>query len=244
MKRILTLLGTVLLCLTSIILPAKAATIASGTCGDSLTWTLADTGTLTISGTGEMYDFYYDNGVWTNPWMSYAGDIKKVLIKQGVTGIGEWAFGYCRNLFSITLPESVTSIGDRAFYDCSSLISITLLEGVMSIGEDAFYNCSSLTSIILPESLTSIRDWAFYNCSTLTSITIPEGVAFPDIKDALNLFGDDRQSHRAAGDFLYLTAKQKGDLDSREQIKAKREVDNVVDGHYDYQQKRGFSIRR
>lgn len=211
MKRILTLLGTVLLCLTSIILPAKAATIASGTCGDSLTWTLADTGTLIISGTGEMYDFYYDNGVWTNPWMSYAGDIKKVLIKQGVTGIGEWAFGYCRNLFSITLPESVTSIGDRAFYDCSSLISITLLEGVTSIG-----------------------DWAFYNCSTLTSITIPEGVAFPDIKDALNLFGDDRQSHRAAGDFLYLTAKQKGDLDSREQIKAKREVDNVVDGHYDY----------
>ena len=65
-----------------------------------------------------------------------------------------------------------------------------------------------------------------------------------DIKDAPNLFGDDRQSHRAAGDFLYLTAKQKGDLDSREQIKAKQEVDNVVDGHYDYQQKRGFSIRR
>ena len=52
--------------------------------------------------------------------------------------------------------------------------------------------------------------------------------------------GNDRQSHRAAGDFLYLTAKQKGDLDSREQIKAKREVDNVVDGHYDYQQKRGL----
>ena len=65
-----------------------------------------------------------------------------------------------------------------------------------------------------------------------------------DIKDALNLFGDDRQSRHTAGDFLYLTAKQKGDLDSREQIKAKREVDNVVDGHYDYQQKRGFTVRR
>ena len=65
-----------------------------------------------------------------------------------------------------------------------------------------------------------------------------------DIKSALNLFGEDQQSHRAAGDFLYLTAKQKGDLDSREQIKAKREVDNVVDGHYDYQQKRGFTVRR
>lgn len=65
-----------------------------------------------------------------------------------------------------------------------------------------------------------------------------------DIKSALNLFGEDRQSHRAAGDFLYLTAKQKGDLDSREQIKAKRHVDNVVDGHYDYQQKSCFTVRR
>jgi len=65
-----------------------------------------------------------------------------------------------------------------------------------------------------------------------------------DIKSALNLFGDDRQSHLAAGDFLYITASQKGKLDNREQIKAKREVDNVVEGQYDQQQKRGFSMRR
>ena len=65
-----------------------------------------------------------------------------------------------------------------------------------------------------------------------------------DIKSALNLFGDDRQSHRAAGDFLYFTAKQKGGLDNREQIKARREVDNVVEGNYDQQQKKGFSMRR
>ena len=65
-----------------------------------------------------------------------------------------------------------------------------------------------------------------------------------DIKSAINLFGDDKQSHRAAGDFLYIIAKQKGNLDNREQIKARREVDNVVEGHYDQQQKRGFSIKR
>lgn len=65
-----------------------------------------------------------------------------------------------------------------------------------------------------------------------------------DIKSALNLFGDDRQSHLAAGDFLYITASQKGKLDNREQIKAKREVDNVVEGQYDQQQKKGFSMRR
>ena len=65
-----------------------------------------------------------------------------------------------------------------------------------------------------------------------------------DIKSALNLFGDDKLSHQAAGDFLYITATQKGKLDNREQIKAKREVDNVVEGYYDQQQKRGLSMRR
>ena len=65
-----------------------------------------------------------------------------------------------------------------------------------------------------------------------------------DIKSALNLFGDDRQSHRAAGDFLYFTAKQKGGFDNREQIKARREVDNVVEGNYDHPPKRGFSMRK
>ena len=64
------------------------------------------------------------------------------------------------------------------------------------------------------------------------------------IKSALNLFGDDKQSHRAAGDFLYITAKQKGNLDNREQIKTRREIDNVVEGDYDQQQKRGLSMRR
>lgn len=65
-----------------------------------------------------------------------------------------------------------------------------------------------------------------------------------DIKGALNLFGEDKQSHRAAGDFLYFTAKQKGDFDSRQQIKARREVTNVVEGNYNQQQKLGRLMRR
>ena len=65
-----------------------------------------------------------------------------------------------------------------------------------------------------------------------------------EVKNALNLFGDDKQSHQAAGDFLCLTAKQKGNFDSREQIKAQREIDNVVDGHYDHTIQRGFSMKR
>lgn len=65
-----------------------------------------------------------------------------------------------------------------------------------------------------------------------------------DIKRALNMFGDDRQSHQMAADFLYFTAKQKGRFDNREQVKARREVDNVVKGHYEQQQKIRLSIRR
>lgn len=65
-----------------------------------------------------------------------------------------------------------------------------------------------------------------------------------DIKGALNLFGEDKQSHRAAGDFLYFTAKRKGDFDSQQQIKARREVDNILEGHYDQQQKMGRSMGR
>ena len=65
-----------------------------------------------------------------------------------------------------------------------------------------------------------------------------------DIKSALDLFGKDRQSHRAAGDFLYFTARQKGEFDNREQIKVRREVDNVVEGNYDKRQKKGFLMRR
>ena len=65
-----------------------------------------------------------------------------------------------------------------------------------------------------------------------------------DIKSALNLFGDDKQSHQAAGDFLYITAIRKGKLDNREQIKVRREVDNILEGHYDQQQKMGRSMGR
>ena len=172
MKRTFTLLGAVLLCLAGIIQPVKAETIASGTCGDNLTWTLTDSGTLTISGTGEMYDPY------SRPigWMSYIGDIKKVLIEQGVTSIGSVAFRYCSNLISITIPEGVMSIGNEAFSGCTSLTSITIPEGVASIEDYAFSKCTSLTSITLPEGVTRIGNRAFDLCRSLTSITLPEDV--------------------------------------------------------------------
>ena len=95
-----------------------------------------------------------------------------VILTEGVTSIGYYAFRGCSSLTSITLPESVTSIGGWAFENCSSLTSINIPEGVTSIGGYAFSSCSSLTSIILPEGVTSIGSSAFYNCSSLIDVVL------------------------------------------------------------------------
>ena len=111
-----------------------------------------------------------------NPWYNDRDKIKTVVIKEGVTSIGSYAFDQCSNLISVTIPNSVTSIGKAAFDDCSGLTSITIPNSVTSIGGHAFWDCSGLTSITIPNSVTSIGDYAFYKCSNLTSITIPNSV--------------------------------------------------------------------
>ena len=149
-------------------LMATTSVLYSGTCGDNLTWTLTSDGTLTISGTGEMT---------SSPWRdSYSDVIKSVIIEDGVTSIGDWAFEFCSSLTSVTIPDSVTSIGMSAFEFCSSLTSINIPNSVTSISEGAFYECSSLTSINIPDSVTSIGDRAFEFCSSLTSLNIPDSV--------------------------------------------------------------------
>ena len=102
--------------------------------------------------------------------------LTSVVIPDGVTSIGDWAFNGCSSLTSVVIPEGVTSINDGAFYDCASLASIVIPKGVTSIGTGAFSSCSSLTSIVIPEGVTSIGGGAFWDCSSLTSIVIPEGV--------------------------------------------------------------------
>ena len=99
-----------------------------------------------------------------------------VILQDGLTSIGSYAFEGCRSLTNIEIPNSVTSIGDYAFMNCSSLTSIEIPSSVTSIGERAFYYCRSLTSIEIPSSVTSIGYAAFQNCSSLTSIEIPSSV--------------------------------------------------------------------
>ena len=118
-------------------LSAKAE--SSGTCGPNLKWHLTDDGVLTISGEGEMDD-YNDRGYYVGgPW-GY-DEIKRVIIGDSVTSIGNNAFSGCSSLTSVTIPNSVTTIGEYAFSRCSSLTSVTIPNSVTIIGEDAFARC-------------------------------------------------------------------------------------------------------
>ena len=141
----------------------------NGSCGDNLTWKFTSSdGTLTISGTGNMTNFVDHRYV---PWGSLRYEIKKVVIGDGVTSIGNCAFDCCTSLTSVEIPNSVTSIGNSAFNNCYSLTSVEIPNSVTSIRDHAFCNCSGLTSVIIPNSVTSIEPWAFHMCTSLTSIT-------------------------------------------------------------------------
>jgi hypothetical protein len=199
-KRVFLLVTLLALVIMGFTMNVEAAEIVDrGYCGGegdgtNLTWTLDQDGVLVIEGQGRMRDWtceelwnikeeFYDNpsdyagwhkcfvyGMWTD----YG--INMIIVKDGVTSIGECAFYDCRSLDSIDLPESLTSIGDNAFSGCDSLSSIDLPRSLTSIGEGAFSGCDSLSSIDLPESLTSTGDNAFSGCDSLSSINLPESL--------------------------------------------------------------------
>ena len=151
------------------------ASVESGTCGENVNWTLDADGTLTISGTGAMANYNIDDDYAIRaPW--YGSLVKTVIIKNGVTSIGDYAFHNSRYLTSVTIPASVTSIGNHAFHNCPSLTSVTIPASVTSIGISVFNGCESLTSVTIPNGVTSIGGWMFYGCSSLTRVTIPNSV--------------------------------------------------------------------
>ena len=141
---------------------------------DNLTWTLDADGKLTISGTRAMKDYSSSEG--NQSPVRKNSNVKKVVIEDGVTSIGSYAFASCNNLTSITISDSVTSIGNRAFVSCTSLTSITIPESVTNIEDYAFEWCSGLSNVTIPNSITSIGTGVFHRCSSLTSITIPNSV--------------------------------------------------------------------
>ena len=174
---------------------ASGNIIASGTCGaegDNVTWELDDSGTLTISGEGEMENFRTMEG--DVPWDAYKQRIFSVNIQDGVSNVGNSVFWGCQNLISVNLSDSITSIGESAFDGCTRLTNIenvnnniteigawafahsnitefSIPEGVTSIESSVFWDCGNLKTIIIPDSITEISYYdAFYACTSLTDI--------------------------------------------------------------------------
>ena len=148
----------------------------SGNCGKDaaadVTWTLTKDGTLTIRGQGATADYWSS----TVPWYSNKSKIQQVVVEAGVTGLGNYLFGDCRNIDKVTLPDSVTAIGNNTFSYCTALTELTLPDQVESIGNGAFWGCSGLTEMSLPDSVKRIGNSAFYWCTGLTKAVLPKQV--------------------------------------------------------------------
>ncbi|MCD7886974.1 MAG: leucine-rich repeat protein [Clostridiales bacterium] len=193
-KRLLALILTLALAMSLLAVPAMAADASqegnvtvsaqatvstSGTCGSNVKWSYSN-GTLTISGSGKMYDYSTKDAPWSSDYCEdHYGDyyedyfetrVKKIVVGSGVTYIGANAFGDLDNVTSVTLPSTVTSIGADAFEGLERLTSITLPSKQTTIGAPAFEDCA-LTSVTIPATVTSIGREAFAECSKLKTVT-------------------------------------------------------------------------
>lgn len=155
--------------------------VASGDCGENVTWMLGKDGVLTISGSGAMEDYEAYNSA---PWYDYikknysssTTSATKVIINEGVTSIGSYAFSYCN--CTIQLPNTITSVHPYAFYHAFKYMegyTLILPNGLVSIGQYAFYN-SGITDINFPSSLKTIGKNAFYGCSKLKEVELNDGI--------------------------------------------------------------------
>ncbi len=205
MKKLFAIILSLLLIVTT--LPLVYADTIEGTFGTSHTWTYdTETQTLTINGEGDMGGFW---DMYNPPWSEYEGQMKTLVIGEGVTNVGaylfynsnlekvvlgkdvktidEYAFRSSSYLANVELNDNLESIGDSAFVDCGSLIELTLNDNLKTIGKRAFVG-TKLQSIEIPDSVTKIREGAFYNVP-LKSVKIGNGVKTIE-KDTFNYCAD------------------------------------------------------
>ena len=184
MKRIWAAL--IALCMLLTLMPAAAFAEGetSGKCGENLTWQYDEiTKTLTISGTGDMYSYTMTAGTGVTarmlaPWRadeSIKNNLEKVVIEDGITAIGSYAFYGCPNLKEVVLPESVTEIRSNAFYDCTMLKTINI-DKITKLWSNVFTGCDSLESVTLAEGLAYVSSGTFSDCKGLKSLTISSSV--------------------------------------------------------------------
>ena len=146
--------------------------VAAGQCGENVFYAMYSNGKVLLKGSGDTYDYDSSN---RSPFYRN-DDIKRVVISEGVTSVGDDLFIRCLNLESATLPTTVTSIGSTAFMPADEMIgaagkltNITIPQAVTSIGGGCFWG-SSLTSVTIPPNVATVGNYAFRDCSRLTTV--------------------------------------------------------------------------
>ena len=177
-KRFLSLILTLALILTlcpQLAMNARAEDEAptSGSCGAALTWTFTEsTGVLAITGSGAMDD-YEASG---NPdWQDIRRQVKTLILPDGLTSIGNFAFVRFWVTDPVVIPQSVTRIGMAAFNDCD-MSAVTIPDAVKAIEYGAFCSCDNLTEIAIPAGISELSEEVFASCSGLTSVEIPSNI--------------------------------------------------------------------
>lgn len=167
----------------------EVTTVDSGYCGadnggENLKWTLDNNGVLTISGSGAMKDYTWDENVRLD-WYVRKKDIRSVVLDNRITHIGNYAFDKCTNIESVrytgytgnagvALPESVTTIGVHAFSDTGVTGTLKLPEHLTEIDSLAFYHCRKLNGELkLPDTVKEIGGFAFNRCGFTGKLKLP-----------------------------------------------------------------------
>ena len=180
MKKVFSLILALCMVLTLLPVTASAATVDSGQCGNNATWTLDDEGTLTISGTGAMWDYEFTGIEGLAPWRSnvYQSMIRKIVVEPGITYIGEYAFADASSVLEeLSLPDTVTRLGQGAFYSLGGIQHVTLPPYITEIPAECFWS-ASIETVTIPSGVTSIGRKAF-SSSQLKSIQLPDNVTSP-----------------------------------------------------------------
>lgn len=181
MKKALSILLSLLMVFSAFsVMPFSAFALdSSGQCGDDVYWSFdSASGTLTLSGTGDTWDYTLDDNsdpICNSPFFENR-DIKTINVESGVTGLGDYLFFFCYDVESISLPEGLTKIGEGALNYFSIIENITIPSSVTSIGSGVFSNWHSLKSIAIPDGVTSIEFGTFFQCYDLESVVIPKSV--------------------------------------------------------------------
>lgn len=139
---------------------------------DSIEWNI-NNGVIEITGTGDIPSFDYFGDGNKAPWMSFENDIEEIVVGDGITAIGDFAFAFTAAK-TVKLPETVRQIGDYAFYCNKELTFLQVPNELIYIGDNAFANCLEMSDISIPASVNVIGPDAFLNCVSLENISVDE----------------------------------------------------------------------